>query len=114
MLKRTAEIGGSQGVVDDQWDVHLFTECAELFKVEDIQSWIADGFGKNAAGFRTEGFLHLFNGALRVDKADLDTQLGQGVGKEREGSTVQGARRDHMLTAATDVEDRECRSGLAG
>ena len=52
MLEGAAQVGGAEGVVDQQRGLHLVGDGGEFLEIEDVQAGVADGLGKQAAGVR--------------------------------------------------------------
>jgi hypothetical protein len=84
-----AQIGGGEGVVDDERDAVLVGEAGVELDVEDVGSGVADSLAEQGLGLWCDRLLHLV-GITEVDEgdidahaADTDVELGEGAPVER-------------------------------
>ena len=110
-LDRTDQVGGGDGVVDDEGDADLVSESGDPLDVEDVVLGIGDrlaverlgiGADRGTPGLKIIGIL---------DEADLDTELGQGVVEEVVRPAVEARAGDNVIARLRDVENcqRLCR-----
>jgi hypothetical protein len=98
-FKRAEEIRGGKGVVDQQNQFVLPGDLRHFFKREDGNIGIPQRFAVDHFGVRLDRRFKILRVAW-VNKCDLDSQLGQGVGELVVCAAVQAGRRNDMVACA--------------
>ena len=113
VLEGADQIGGRDGVVDDQRDAVLVRDIGDRPDVEDVDARVADGLGEEQLGVRAHRALPLGRVVLVLDEGDLDPELRERVLEEVVGAAVDRAGGDEVVAGLRDVQDREGRRRLA-
>ena len=83
------QIGGAEGVVDDQGQAVLVGDGGDGVDVGDVAVGVAQGLQVDCLGVVLDGALHLGQ-VVGVHKGGGDAVLGQGVGQQVVGAAVDG------------------------
>ena len=106
-LDGTAKHGRGERVVHDERHAVGVSGGGEALDVEDVESGVRDGLAEDGLRVGAERRLKLFVRAIGCDERGLDTHALERVREQIERAAVDGRARDHMVTAAGDVEDGE-------
>ena len=96
MLDGAAQIGRSDGIVDDQRNAVRVGDVRQTADVGDIAARVADRLAEHGFGFFVDQLAEGIRIAV-VGEADFDAVLRQGVGKEVVGAAVKRAGRDDVV-----------------
>ncbi len=103
-LKRAAQVGRGEGIVDHQRDAGFLGDFCDLFEREDVDPRVAQRLAVQDLGVGPDGAAEIFRVA-RVDKGHIDAQPREGIGKLVVGAAVQGRGGDNMVARAAQGED---------
>ena len=109
-LQRPAEVGGGEGVVDDQRQLMLAGYRSDRLDVQHVPAGVADRLTEECLGVGTDRLAPRL-GIVGVDPGQLDGHLAQHVLELIHGSAIEGGRGDDVITR---LEQREQRRGLSG
>ena len=111
-LDRPAEIGGGEGVVDEQRNAGGMGDVRDLRDVEHLEARIADGLGDDQPGVGADGGPEAVEIA-RLDERRGDAEARQRVGEQIDGAAVERGRRNDVVAGVEQRGDGEVHRGHA-
>ena len=99
-FQRLAEVGGGQGVVDDQRHAVGVGDGGDGLDVGDDPVRVGRALDEQRPGSASSIFSAKFCGLARVDEAGLPAELREGVGHLRDRAAVELGARDHVVAGA--------------
>ncbi|CDZ89285.1 hypothetical protein RHRU231_470133 [Rhodococcus ruber] len=114
VLEGADQVGGGDGVVDDQRQGVLVGDGGDAGDVEEVVFGVGDGFAVEGAGGGADGGAPLVEVVGVVDEGDLDAEAGQGVVQQVVGAAVEVGAGDEVVAGGGEVEDGVGLGGLAG
>ena len=109
---RLNQIGGGDGVVDDQRHAMLVGHPGDAGGVQHVDLRVGDGLGEERLGVRPHGGPPRVQVVGVLDEADIDAQLRQRVVEQVVGAAVEPGTGHDVIARAGDVQNRERLGGL--
>ena len=81
------QVGGAEGVVDDQGQAMLVGNGGDGVNIGDVGVGVAQGFQIDGLGIGQDGSFHLGK-VMGVHESSGNTELGKGVGQEVEAANI--------------------------
>ena len=100
VLQGPDQVGGAEGVVDDQGQAVLVGDGGDGVNVGDVAVGVAQGLQVDGLGVVLDGVLHLGQ-VVGVHEGRGDAVLGQGVGQQVIGAAVDRLLGNNMLAGAS-------------
>ncbi|SKT14642.1 Uncharacterised protein [Mycobacteroides abscessus subsp. abscessus] len=114
VCQRLDQIGGGDGVVDDQRDACRVRDLRQAGDVENVVLRVGDRLGEQRLGIRGDGVAPRLQIIGVFDEGSRDAQSWQRVVQQIVGASVQARAGDDVVAGLCDVHDRQGRRRLSG
>ena len=104
---------GRGSIVDHEWHALLVGDVGQPFNVDDVELGIAHGLGVDGPRLLVDCGAQAVK-IIRVDKADVDAQLRQGVVEEVVGPAIERSGGDDLVAGAGERQNGQGFGGLSG
>lgn len=102
----------TERVVDDEREAVFVRETTEPRNVGDFEERVADGFGVNDFGARSQNAFQ-FGVIGEIDEVRFDAELGQKIFEQRICAAIDGPTRNDFIAGAAKLEQRAADRGNA-
>ncbi len=111
-LDRPAEIGGCEGVVDQERNAGGMGDFRDLRNIEHLEARVADGLADDEPGVGADRGAEALEIA-RLDEGRRDAEARQSVREQIDGAAIERGGRDDMVARAQQRDDGEVHRGHA-
>ena len=103
MLEWLHQIRCGERIIDDNWNAVLMRDIGNRIKIQRVQARIAQRLGIDCFCMLVDCSAEIVRIAA-IDKAHIDTKLGQCIVEEIIGTTIETCGGDNLITSSSNIE----------